>query len=138
MTNNYKLLAGEQMIFQILSIILLFLISYIDLRKTIIPDWCLILFFLFTSLWHPVNLLMAGACLIIAFGTKYLVGLKDALGYGEIKFITIVGFFLTPETLPIFLIASGVTGIIFGLFRTKFPFGPAIAFGALLSNLAVL
>ena len=98
----------------------------------VIPDWCLLLLFLFTALWHPVNVLMAFICLIIAFAAKYLIRSgRNSLGYGDIKFMTIAGFFMVTETLPVFLIVTGLAGIGIALIskHERFPFGPAIATG---------
>ena len=57
---------------------------------------------------------------------------KDAIGGGDIKFITIVGLVLGIDFLPMFLFMSGVIGVVFGLIWKKatkneyFPFGPAL------------
>jgi prepilin signal peptidase PulO-like enzyme (type II secretory pathway) len=57
---------------------------------------------------------------------------KDALGGGDLKFITIVGLILGINEITIFLFLSGLIGVIFGLIWKKvkkndyFPFAPAL------------
>ena len=57
---------------------------------------------------------------------------KDALGLGDVKFFEAAGIWLGVAFLPIFLILSGVFGVILGLawkvflHKDRFPFGPAL------------
>lgn len=63
---------------------------------------------------------------------------KDALGGGDIKFITIAGLILGIYNLTIFLFLTGLIGVIFGLIWKKvrkneyFPFAPALIVSYLL------
>ncbi|TNE31896.1 MAG: prepilin peptidase [Alphaproteobacteria bacterium] len=62
----------------------------------------------------------------------FLVTKKDALGFGDIKFFAAAGLWLSLSALPLFLIISGLGGILLGLVWKKatgedaFPFGPAL------------
>lgn len=72
---------------------------------------------------------------IVAWGAGWLVGKvlkKDALGLGDVKFFAVSGLWLGIHYLPFFLIFSGFTGVLFGIFyrchlkQPLFPFGPAL------------
>ncbi len=58
---------------------------------------------------------------------------KEGLGFGDVKFLAVVGLLLTTEMFTIFLFLSGVFGIIIGVMwritgrGERFPFGPALA-----------
>ena len=122
------------LIFSILSFIMLFVITGIDFKKGIIPDWCLLLLFLSSAFWHQIDMLSAMVCLVIALTIFLLVKNKkteDPIGYGDIKFISIAGFFIPLNSLPIFFMVTGAGGILLALLyrRKYFPFGPAIALG---------
>src|SRR5690606_8342699 len=57
---------------------------------------------------------------------------KEALGFGDVKFFGMAGLWLGLSWLPIFMILSGLSGIIWGTgWRVVtrdpvFPFGPAL------------
>lgn len=57
---------------------------------------------------------------------------RDAMGMGDVKFFFVVGLFLGFPYFSIFLILSGVFGVLFGVVwqkvsgRQSFPFGPAL------------
>jgi len=79
--------------------------------------------------------LLGSICHYGAKGIKILhkkLRSKDALGEGDIHFLGIVGFVITIELLPVFLVASGFLGIVSGVLWKKiyneeeFPFGPAM------------
>ncbi len=58
---------------------------------------------------------------------------KEGLGYGDVKFFTVAGIWLTSATFVPFLFFSGLFGIVTGLIWRAlgrgpiFPFGPALA-----------
>lgn len=88
-----------------------------------------------TALLGPVQgLLLAGALgLALHYGYPLLRG-KDALGFGDVKFLAVAGLWLgSPEALVPFLFFSGLFGIVTGLMWRSmkgpgiFPFGPALA-----------
>lgn len=57
---------------------------------------------------------------------------KDALGFGDVKFMAIAGMWLGLSYLPAYYALSGMLGVCFGLIwkiktgRDVFPFGPAL------------
>ena len=57
---------------------------------------------------------------------------KEALGFGDVKLFAVCGLWLGLTNLPIFLILSGILGVVFGFAwscykkQQIFPFGPAI------------
>ncbi len=59
---------------------------------------------------------------------------REPMGLGDVKFFTVVGLWLGPNltTLSLFLILSGLFGVVFSLIWRKktgqevFPFGPAL------------
>jgi len=94
------------------------------------------------------GLAMAGGALLYGLGAWFLRGLflwrmrREALGLGDVKFFAAAGLWFGPDPaqLAIFLMVSGVAGIVLALFwhrltkERAFPFGPAL----LLAFLAVL
>lgn len=60
---------------------------------------------------------------------------RESLGLGDVKLFAVAGLWLGPAGLPVFLIMSGLIGLITGLARRvlgggrEFPFGPAMALG---------
>lgn len=77
------------------------------------------------GLVYPALMLLVGA------GMKALLR-KEALGWGDIKFFAVAGLGLGFGGLPVFLMLSGLFGVVTGLFwrcyfkSELFPFGPAI------------
>lgn len=80
-----------------------------------------------------------GAAAIVFSGLVFLIGVflrkilkKETLGFGDVKFFAMAGFWLGFAYLPFFLIFSGLAGIVIGagyrifLKKTLFPFGPAL------------
>ena len=58
---------------------------------------------------------------------------KDALGWGDIKFLPVAGLWLGLANLPLYFVMSGLIGIITGIVwrvafkKVEYPFGPALA-----------
>lgn len=82
---------------------------------------------------------LLGATAGIAVGlllrfSGYLLKKQEAFGWGDVKFLGVAGIFLcnTPEITPIFLLLSGIIGIMIALYwrfsgrGILFPFGPAL------------
>lgn len=113
-----------------------------DLENYIFPDsmqLSLLVFTLVFIFYNKIDLLQAMLSGFVYFLTFFLSGYlvklwkkTDAIGWGDIKFVAIVGMLLGTKDLPIFLFTSGVIGVIFGIFWTSitknkyFPFGPAL------------
>lgn len=125
-----------------LIIVVCMIMMVSDLENYIFPDsmqvalLVLVLCFIF---YNGFDIFYSVISAIIYFSIIMLTGFivekwkkKDAIGGGDIKFITIVGLVLGIDFLPIFLFLSGIIGVIFGLIWKKvtkneyFPFGPAL------------
>ena len=67
---------------------------------------------------------------------------RDAVGFGDVKFLAVAGVWLGLPLLPVFLVLSGACGVAFGLiWKTMgrgavFPFGPALIAALILCLLA--
>ena len=113
-----------------------------DLETYIIPDSMQItLLVLSISMIYYNNMdiyyqvMSSVAYFVLIISTSFLVEKwkkKDALGGGDVKFITIAGLLLGFQNLPVFLFIAGIIGMIFGLIwkiitkNEYFPFGPAL------------
>ena len=112
-------------------------ISLKDFRAGIIPDILLgglaILGILRFGGIHFVSVLILGG---IAYGLykvyPYLRG-KEGLGRGDVKMLAVVGLWLSPSQIPLFLMIGGGIGVLIALFwrwtkkELRFPLGPALA-----------
>lgn len=80
-------------------------------------------------------LMSAGLYALLPYGAGKITALilrRPSLGFGDVKLFAVIGLWLGVQVLPIFLILTGVIGVIFGSIwkikvkTNKFPFGPAI------------
>lgn len=113
-----------------------------DLETYTLPDsmqislLLLSLLFIYNNNYDLFYSVLSSCCYFILI---YLVALivskikkKEALGGGDLKFITITGLILGIHDITIFLFLSGLIGIIFGLIWKKvtkneyYPFAPAL------------
>ncbi len=125
-----------------LIIVVCVVMTVSDLENYIFPDSMQISLLVFVLLFIFYNgfdifcsVISALIYFLLIMLTGFIVGKwkkQDAIGGGDIKFITIVGLILGIDFLPMFLFMSGVIGVIFGLIWKKttkneyFPFGPAL------------
>lgn len=128
----------------------LIVITFIDLRNQIIPDFIslpgILLFFLcsFIVPWtDPIQSLLGilvggGTLYIFALGYQFLTK-KEGMGGGDIKLLAMIGAFLgwkgALATLILGAFAGSVIGIILIIFKGKdlkyaIPFGPFLSAGA--------
>ena len=128
-------------IFDLIIVVCLIMIIS-DLETYIIPDSMqisLLILSLIFIYYNNFDILYSVISAIVYFGIIFLSGCivekwkkKDAIGGGDIKFITIAGLVLGVSSLPFFFLFSGIFGVIFGLLWKKikkneyFPFGPAL------------
>ena len=76
-------------------------------------------------------LLFAGVIWLAATVTGRVLK-KDALGFGDVKFMAAAGLWLGASYLPFMLICAGIAGVVCGLFyriifkNPVFPFGPSL------------
>lgn len=134
-------------IFDLIIVVCLIMIIS-DLETYIIPDLMqisLLILSLVFIYYNNFDILYSVISAIVYFGIIFLSGFivekwkkKDAIGGGDIKFITIAGLVLGVSSLPFFFLFSGIFGVIFGLLWKKikkneyFPFGPALVVSFLL------
>ena len=114
-----------------------------DLECYIIPDGVQIALFITAIFYHiylltDVQSVIASSALglflglLLHYGSFYILK-KDALGFGDVKFLCVAGAWITINDFPAFLFFSGIIGIITGILwringRGKiFPFAPALA-----------
>jgi prepilin signal peptidase PulO-like enzyme (type II secretory pathway) len=115
----------EPFIFIILSLNVLFLavIVVVDFKTMYIPDLCVILGclcgFAYLFLTHAELIFAILVSLGFAF-CFWLIGFlcekflkKPALGFGDVKLLFALGLFLDWTNIPLLMLVSGVSGIIF-------------------------
>jgi phospholipase/carboxylesterase len=124
-----------------LSNSLLFLIligiSLKDFKDGIIPDILLgglaILGFLRFGDSHLISVLILGTMAYGLYKIYPMVRGKEGLGFGDVKMVAVVGLWIEPSQIPLFLMMSGGVGIgIAYVWRVtkkglQFPLGPALA-----------
>lgn len=126
-----------QILIIFLLITILAIISFIDYKHQIIPDFLLIIIF-FLSLgaqfyWKSsLFLLILGG--ILHYGSVFFKK-RAMIGLGDIKMMGALGLWLQISQIPEFLIFSGIAGILTSFFFKSqyFPFAPSLSFGFFLS-----
>lgn len=130
----------------------LVVITFIDLDHTIIPDVIslpgtalgfLLSFFSFKNLaWFDslIGIMAGGGFLyLVAFLFEKLTG-REGMGGGDIKLLAMIGAWLGWKALPFIVLISSLAGTLIGggsllllrrELRTKIPFGPFLALGAM-------
>lgn len=134
----------------ILAAVLLF-VSLTDLQERIIPDTALLVllfnrvlwFFLLREPWREtlvqtgLSLLIPAALLALTLLCERLSG-RELLGGGDLKLLFVLALYLNWAQLLLGLLTGCVLGLIFARLRgigrgEPFPFGPALAAGAVLA-----
>lgn len=134
---------GMQALFYALLATELAILIVTDLEHFIIPDSiqaALLITGATYDVWRfaDINDVAGGVALGLAIGLSLHYGYlylrkKDALGWGDVKFLAVAGVWLPPVDFVPFLFLSGVIGIVTGLTWRRlgrgpvFPFGPALA-----------
>jgi prepilin signal peptidase PulO-like enzyme (type II secretory pathway) len=126
----------------------LFLMIITDLEHYFISDLNQIILFILAIFYHfnftftninsePISYYIVSAiiyllaALTLSFGYK-IFRRKDGIGIDDIKFFAIAGFFIGINDLALFMMLSGLIGILFGFIWQKikddncFPFAPAL------------
>lgn len=130
----------------------LVVITFIDIEHQIIPDEIslsgivagfVFSFFLPGHSWLDSLLgilLGGGSLLLVAYAYQWLTG-KEGMGGGDIKLLAMMGAFLGWKAIPFIIFASSMIGSVVGIgmmlvqkkdSRLAIPFGPYLAFGAVL------
>ncbi|NLD36669.1 MAG: prepilin peptidase [Desulfatiglans sp.] len=127
-------------------------IGFIDLEHQIIPDVISIpgiiagLFFSLVISHIPwmdslIGILAGGGILYLVAILFELITKKEGMGGGDVKLLAMIGAFLGWKAIPFVILVSSLTGSIIGGaalmmskkgIRTKIPFGPFLALGAVL------
>ncbi len=134
-----------------LFISVLICIGFIDLEHQIIPDVIsipgiiagfILSFFSYHITWADsiIGILAGGGVLYIVALIFEVIMKKEGMGGGDIKLLAMIGAFLGWKALPFVILISSLTGSIIGGsalimsgkgIRTKIPFGPFLALGAI-------
>lgn len=130
----------------------LVVITFIDLDHQIIPDEIslpgivagfVFSFFLPWSGWlnSVLGILLGGGSLfLVAWGYEKLTG-KEGMGGGDVKLLAMMGAFLGWRSVPFIIFAASLVGSVIGMavmaiqkkdVKLAIPFGPFLAFGAIL------
>lgn len=136
------------------------LISIYDLRHFIIPDAFLIVLILISASLHffqgfSVEYLFAAALLCLPFALLFIISKGRWLGFGDVKYMFVIGFLLGPaQGLSAVILAFWIGAALsvtlvllpkilprFGLpsgdhrftMKSEIPFGPFLSFGIILS-----
>ncbi len=136
----------------LLFISALIVISFIDLKHQIIPDrisisgiiaGLVISFFSSHLEWYDslAGIIAGGGSLyLFAFIFEFLTK-KEGMGGGDIKLLAMIGAWMGWRSIPFIILSSSLIGTILGTIalllskkglRTRIPFGPFLALGALL------
>lgn len=130
----------------------LVVITFIDIEHQIIPDEIslpgIVIGFVFSFFLKEHNwlnslvgiVLGGGSLLFVAYAYQLLTG-KEGMGGGDIKLLAMMGAFLGWKSIPFIIFASSLVGSVVGVSlmliqkkdsKLAIPFGPYLAFGALL------
>lgn len=130
----------------------LVVVTFIDLDHQIIPDEIslggvvlgfVLSFFLPWISWLSslLGILVGwGALALVFYGYLWLTG-REGMGGGDAKLLAMMGAFLGLKSIPFIIFASSLVGTVFGLSimaiqkkgrHLAIPFGPYLAFGAVL------
>lgn len=128
----------------------LIVLSFIDLDYYIIPDSINLLLAVLGIVFElfEENIIQSLIGAVFGFVLFYLVRLvfskllkQEALGFGDVKFLGVVGLWEGYKGVLFSIFSASFVGSIIGIslmiifgkaFKTKIPFGPFLAFGALL------
>jgi phospholipase/carboxylesterase len=123
--------------FTFLFLIILIILSVKDIKEGIIPDCVLVLLLLLGLLrfgvTHSMSVLILGVLGYSLYKLYPLLKAREGLGLGDVKMMTVSGFWIAPNTIPLFLVMGGSMGILIAfLWRLiykshRFPLGPALA-----------
>lgn len=83
---------------------------------------------------------IGGALFYTIFYVSKVLLKREGMGFGDVRYITMIGIFLTPELLALTILISAVTASVYGVIQLyilktskEFPYGPFISIGAFIS-----
>ena len=141
-------LAGPDVVFAIILLALVVIITVIDLRRLVIPDWLnlLLLGTGLAALYYsgpPARILYALAVAAIIYGLFWLIRLfyqrrtgQTGLGLGDVKMLAAGSVWVDGLLFPVLLLVASMSALLYvgavaligqriGL-KTAIPFGPFI------------
>lgn len=134
----------------IVNLILLLAISFIDIRKNIIPNVLVFLLLIFNVLFDIFyiklslsSILIKCLMLIIVFIATYVLHSITGLGLGDVKLLSVLAYIQSPLIFVISVFFASFCGIIITLFIKwgckkdikKIPFAPYITFGVVIGEM---
>jgi phospholipase/carboxylesterase len=121
-----------------LLLLTLIMISLKDIKKGLIPDIYLVIIALLGLMQlttsHSVSVFILGGLGYALYKLYPRLKGKQGLGFGDVKMMAVGGIWLVPPQIPLFLILSGIGGVLTALLwkrlnkGPRFPLGPALAF----------
>lgn len=129
---------------QILLVLTLFFISWVDIKTKRIPIEAVLVLLSFGVLWmietkSPFLIQTSVSVLsgLLFWGLGFCVSQikkEPALGFGDVQLWIVLALFLAPNKLPLFIMTAGGIGCLMKFFFSKekiFPFAPALSLGFL-------
>jgi leader peptidase (prepilin peptidase)/N-methyltransferase len=125
----------------IISIICVFFITWSDIKNRTIPDvwlWPLLLVGLYACGGGTENIIAAILGYAVGFALMLATIKKEALGYGDVKLLSVAGLWMGIDGLSFGVICGCVLGVIWGLARKQryVPFAPFLFAGLAAYRLA--
>jgi leader peptidase (prepilin peptidase)/N-methyltransferase len=110
------------------------MITVEDARRRVIPDiwlWPLLLAGLYVFGGYEENIVAAIAGYALGFALMWALKKKDALGYGDVKLLSVAGLWLGINGLSVAVVSACLIGIAWGLARKQryVPFAPFLFLG---------
>ena len=120
-----------------LLFIVLIGMSLKDIKDGIIPDVLLGIILILGLLRfggdYSVSVVVLGILAYTLYKIYPLLTKKEGLGFGDVKLMTVSGFWIEPSQIPLYLMISGGLGVGIGMLwytfkkELRFPLGPALA-----------
>ena len=118
----------------IIFIILALWIGFVDAKKRIIPDdalWGILLTGLYYFGAYQDRIFAAIVGFLIGYALMLMMRKKDALGFGDVKLISVIGLWMGINGMSLAIVLACVMGIVWGIWKKqKFvPFAPFLFSG---------
>ena len=137
-------------VFTALFICLLIALAAIDLQHMILPDELTLggavvfsIYSFFNPAVSPLNAILSGLGAALVFSGFFYFYLKvrkiEGLGFGDVKMVLLMGFFLGLQRLVVAVFLASLSGLLVGVFFIVFrkknltyalPFGPFLSLGS--------
>jgi len=135
----------------LLFVLILIILTVIDLEQQLLPDQLTLPLLWLGLLYHMsvghlkledsiIGAIFGYIILWFVFHVFRMITGKDGMGYGDFKLLSALGAWVGWQMIPIVLVFSSISGMIFGYFLSKkkskdnpIPFGPFLAFSGFIS-----